>query len=236
VTGSTGGTGKFIYSGFMKTEGFHTRALVSSIEKAKAHLGCDKCDASEGIYVGDVTKPSTLTSAMTGVTDLAIAVGLNGNETSSALMQAVEWRGVQNQVEQLARSANNAGISLASLHVSLISSMGTTQPNPPPYEGGADLFWKLQAEAFLQSSGLSFTIIKPCGLGDGPAHNMTLIVGHDDTILGQSAISRADVARVMIESVVGRANGVRTDICAKPGPPTTDLHQLLLSARWSWQL
>ena len=135
VTGATGGTGKHIYAGFKKLPGFQTRALVSSTEKARARLGCDKCDVSEGIFVGDVTKPDTLRAAMAGgVTDLAIAVGLDGNETL-ALMQAVEWHGVQNQVKQLAEGALNAHISLEALHVSLISSMGTTNPKPPPYEG-----------------------------------------------------------------------------------------------------
>merc|ERR1711865_1050367 len=235
VTGATGGTGKHIYAGFKNQPGFHTRALVSSTEKARSRLGCDKCDVSEGIFVGDVTKPETLQQAMAGgVTDLAIAVGLGGNATV-ATMQAVEWRGVQNQVEQLAHGAMNAGIPLDTLHVSLISSMGTTDPNPPAYEGGVDLFWKLQAEAFLQSSGVSFTIIKPCGLSDGPAQNMTLVVGHDDAIFGKYAISRSDVAQVMISSVVERANGVRTDICARPGEPPASMKQLLESARWSWQ-
>jgi len=235
VTGATGGTGKHIYAGFKNQPGFQTRALVSSTEKARARLGCDKCDVSEGIFVGDVTKPDTLRAVMAGgVTDLAIAVGLDGNETL-ATMQAVEWHGVQNQVKQLAEGALNAHISLEALHVSLISSMGTTNPKPPAYEGGVDLFWKLQAEAFLQSSGVSFTIVKPCGLSDGPAHNMTLVVGHDDAIFGKYAISRSDVAQVMISSVVERANGVRTDICARPGKPPASMKQLLESARWSWQ-
>ena len=85
---------------------------------------------------------------MVGVDSVAIAVGLTGNETSQKMMAAVEWHGVQNQVEMLAR-AQDPATALDTVHVSLISSMGTTNPKPPPYEGGEDLFWKLQAEALL---------------------------------------------------------------------------------------
>ena len=37
----------------------------------------------------------------------------------------------------------------------LLSSMETTNPHPNPFEGGAVLFWKLNAEAFLEASGIS---------------------------------------------------------------------------------
>lgn len=60
---------------------------------------------------------------------------------------------------------------------------GTTARNPPPFEGGVDLFWKLQAEAFLLSAGLgTAVVIKPCGLVDGAAGSTSLLVGHDDKL------------------------------------------------------
>ena len=37
----------------------------------------------------------------------------------------------------------------------------------PPFEGGKVLFWKLNAEAFLMSSGVPAVVVKPCGLTDG---------------------------------------------------------------------
>ena len=45
-------------------------------------LNCSKCDATEGIYVGNVTQPATLTAAMKGVT--ALAFNRAGNLLASA--------------------------------------------------------------------------------------------------------------------------------------------------------
>ena len=108
------------------------RALVTDLDAAREVLGCTACDASEGIYLGDVTEPDTLDPATDGVTALAIAVGVGGNATED-VMEAVEFRGVQNQVASLAASARKRGAALTSLNVALISSMGTTDPNPAPY-------------------------------------------------------------------------------------------------------
>lgn len=43
------------------------RALVRNAEKARALLGCGECGEDEGVFVGDVTKPGTLTAAMEGI-------------------------------------------------------------------------------------------------------------------------------------------------------------------------
>lgn len=58
----------------------------------------------------------------------------------------------------------NPGTAPSTLKFVLCSSMGTTNPKPAPYEGGPILFWKLNAEAFLASSGLTSVIVKPGGL------------------------------------------------------------------------
>ena len=48
---------------------------------------------------------------------------------------------------------------------------------------------------------------------------MTLVVGHDDAMLSASyhSVNRADVAAVVVESIIERANGLRLDLCAHPG-------------------
>jgi hypothetical protein len=111
-----------------------------------------------------------------------------------------------------------------------------TTLDPQPVWSGKALFYKLQAEAFLQSAGVGFSIVKPCGLADARGGERRLEVGHDDTLMGGQAISRADVAAVVVTAVTHRAMGLRFDICAAAGgSPTTDLPALLESARWPWQ-
>jgi hypothetical protein len=116
-----------------------------------------------------------------------------------------------------------------------VAAMDTTL-DPAPVWAGKALFYKLQAEAFLQSAGVGFSIIKPCGLADDlPGGTQKLMVGHDDTLMGGNAISRADVASVVVAAVNQRTSGLRFDICGGSGTPTTDFPALLKSARWPWQ-
>ena len=162
----------------------------------------------------------------------AIAVG--AHTSNATLMRAIEFDGVENQAAALASQASD----LSAVRVVLCSSMETTNPHPLPFMGGPVLFWKLNAEAFLGSSGIGSAIIKPCGIegtyGRGGKH---LNVGHDDRLVGtgHGAISRADVAAVMVEAVAQRARDLRFDICVGDGVPTTDLAALLESTRRPWQ-
>ena len=99
------------------------------------------------------------------------------------------------------------------------------------------MFWKLNAEAFLGSSGIPNAIVKPCGLdatyGRG---GKQLLVGHDDKLPHNGMISREDLAAVLTEAVASRTSGLRFDLClgAPDGKPTTDLPKLLDDARYPW--
>jgi len=98
------------------------------------------------------------------------------------------------------------------------------------------MFWKLNAEAFLGSSGIPNAIVKPCGLdakyGRG---GKQLLVGHDDQLPHLGAISREDTADVMREAIASRASNLRFDLCVGNGAPTTSLPKLLDDARYKWQ-
>ena len=63
VTGASGQTGSILYKLLRATPGYTVRAMVRNTTKARAALGCDKCDPSEGIYTGDVTNVTTLAAA-----------------------------------------------------------------------------------------------------------------------------------------------------------------------------
>jgi uncharacterized protein YbjT (DUF2867 family) len=236
VTGATGGTGQLLYAQLKAdTRIGEVRGLVHSSsnakEKAKKALNCSACDASEGIYYGDVTNVSTLNEAFKSVDTVAIAVGADflSNKT---LQKLIEFTGVENQVAALAAS----GADRDSLRVVLCSSMATTDPHPSPFEGGPILFWKLNAEAFLGNSGVGSTIVKPCGIeGTYGRGGKQLLVGHDDKLPARAgAISRADVAAVMAEAVAQRYTDLRFDLCIGNGPATTDLAKLIESAKYPW--
>merc|ERR1712086_243489 len=226
VTGATGRTGSLIYKE-LKASGFTVRGLLRNVTKAKEYLDCGACTADDGIFIGDVTKPETLSAPMKGVKRVVIAVGsvpLSDGKggfyfPKGAYPKDIDWHGANNQV----RAAAAAGVE----HVLLVSSMGTTTPDSflDKLGNGWALFYKLNSEAFIMSSGLQFTIVKPSGLTDTAPGKAMLLVGHDDSITNQTTMSvtRGDVANVLVEAIKMPANGAnaRFDLSSDGSKPAT---------------
>eukprot|EP00929_Paragymnodinium_shiwhaense_P007383 TRINITY_DN111283_c0_g1_i1.p1 TRINITY_DN111283_c0_g1~~TRINITY_DN111283_c0_g1_i1.p1 ORF type:complete len:283 (+),score=90.30 TRINITY_DN111283_c0_g1_i1:67-915(+) len=244
LTGATGRTGSLVYK-LLKEQGSEVRALVRDAKKAAAVLGCSKCDESEGIFVGDIMKAETLEPIMHGAESLIILTSAvpkcdaaTGKCTypEGAFPIDIDFHGGKNQISAFAKAAG------ADKQVVLVSAKGTTQPNSylDLLGNGQIGFYKLNLEASLESSGLPFTILKPCGLGDGDAGKQEMLVGHDDAEDWDERvlISRADVARLAVAALKEKAiaSGLRFDVCAKDGTPTqdADLKTLLKQARLPW--
>eukprot|EP00440_Ansanella_granifera_P067321 gb/GFBE01073016.1/.p1 GENE.gb/GFBE01073016.1/~~gb/GFBE01073016.1/.p1 ORF type:complete len:290 (+),score=63.58 gb/GFBE01073016.1/:1-870(+) len=252
VTGATGRTGSLLYKR-LKAEGiYNVRAFVRNATKAKDVLSCASCDESEGVYEGDITDPASLKKVMTGADALAIATssspvchgvpfGPFGKcaYPKGAEPKVIDFQGTKAQVTAFAL----AGGDLASKHVLYVSTMDTTVPDNflDKIDNGHVSFFHLQAEAFIMSSGIPFTITKACGLGDGAAGKNKMIVGHDDasfSLILDHVIPRDDVARVLVEAIrdPAAAAGLRFDLCTQAlGKPTTDIaNDVLKAARLPW--
>eukprot|EP00548_Thalassiothrix_antarctica_P011791 CAMPEP_0194156618 /NCGR_PEP_ID=MMETSP0152-20130528/69006_1 /TAXON_ID=1049557 /ORGANISM="Thalassiothrix antarctica, Strain L6-D1" /LENGTH=331 /DNA_ID=CAMNT_0038864443 /DNA_START=121 /DNA_END=1116 /DNA_ORIENTATION=+ len=239
VTGATGRTGSRLYHELKNRGVVNVKAMVRDVQKAKEVLKCEKCDETEGVYVGDVTLAEDLERILSAadVTTLAIAVGATPS-MSTEMQRSVEFDSVVNSVKALLLGNNNNNNK--DLRVVLCSTIGTATTPAPAWSGDIE-FWKLNAEAFLSTSGVSSTIIvKPCGLVDTPGHNSTLLVGHNDEFMKDKSritISRDDVARVMAEAVVMEDSSnqhYRFDLCSKPGKSTEDLTALIQSSKWGF--
>lgn len=238
VAGATGRTGALVYAQ-LKSKGIEVRAFVRNATKAREVLGCTKCDESEGIFVGDLTDPATMLAPIRGAKSLVIASSASPvcnpfpkcTFPKGAFPIDVDWVGAKALLAAFAGSAGNKA------PVVLVSTMGTTEPE----EANDDVFqhisfYKLNFEAELMSSGLPFTIIKPCGLLNTPPTSNVLVVGHDDDLkVSPPVISRADVARVVVASLERQdlSAGLRFDLCSQKGQPTADaaLPALLHSAK-----
>jgi len=245
VTGATGRTGSIVYN-LLKDKGVNVRGLVRNATKARDMLKCNKCDASEGIFVGDVTKKDTLIAAMKGATALAVATSASPycqdfkdpktcSYPTGAYPVDIDFNGGKNQVEAFAMASNGVPGPVV-----LCSSMGTTEPDSflDKLGNGQIGFFKLNEEAFLMSSGIPYTIVKPCGLTDDAAGKRELTVGHDDEMHeNPPVIPRGDVARVMVEALLQpkEAAGLRFDLCSRVGTPTTDLSKVFHAARYPWE-
>jgi hypothetical protein len=213
------------------------------MDKARSVLNCSACNASEGVFVGDVTKPETLTDAFKNVDTLVDAVGVPGTPMPQKEIEAVEFEGVKNQVAALASSGSITSTNLR--QVVMISTEGTT--SPPSGSSDNIMFYKLNAEAFLMSSGLSWTIVKPCGLSEAAGGQSKLLVGHDDSASWEQTyymIPRADVAGVVVAAVAmpQDASGMRFDLCScaasdskcPSGAAPGNYDDALKNAKWPW--
>ena len=98
VLGATGRTGSLLYQN-LKQSNHKVRALVQSRDKARDILQCDKCDETEGVFVGDIRNLTSLLPAFHHVQTVAIATGVSGvGNLTRKDIRAVEFDGVQNAV------------------------------------------------------------------------------------------------------------------------------------------
>jgi hypothetical protein len=253
VTGATGHTGSLVYLA-LKKQGKTVRGLVQNITKARERLGCDKCDASEGIYLGDITQPATLGPALTGADTLVITTGpgyhclvttplpIDCHYYPGADPETIAWHGVKNQV---AAFANSTGPQMSERHVILISNDLTTVPNNflDKVGGGQGCFYALQGEMFTVASGLPYTIIKPNGLNEAGGGVQELVAAHDDagwkpSDTNYEYIGRADLARLLVYAALNpsKTTGVRFDVTARKDgtTPTTDVAVVFDTAMYPW--
>lgn len=254
ITGATGHTGSMVYLA-LKEQNVTVRGLVRNATKAKSVLKCDKCDESEGIFVGDVSKPETLKAAMSGADSLVIATGpafhckipsiyVGCHFYPGAEPKTMSWIAVKNQVSVFAAGKQPA---LSKRHVMLLSNDLTTVPDNflDKIDNGQGCFWSLNGESFTMSSGVPFTIIKPNGLNDGEPAQKEIVVGHEDkgwkpTDLNYEFIRRSDVARLLTYAVMNREKvlGLRFDVTSKNlfGTPTKDVSTVFEAARYPWNV
>jgi len=252
VTGATGRTGSSVYLA-LKEQGVDVRALVRSTSKAHDRLGCDKCDESEGIFVGDVKDAATMAGVMEGADGLVITTApaykctlpdiyVGCKYYDGAAPKDISWLGVRNQVSAFASSS---GPALADRHVVLMSNTLTTQPDNflDKVGNGHGCFYGLQGETYLLGSGLSSTIIKASGLSEGEAGKAEILVGHDDEGWSSinpnlSYISRGDVSQLISYAASNpeATKGLRFDVTSKKigGTPTTDITTVFKAAQFPW--
>lgn len=252
VTGATGATGSLTFRSLRET-GATVRGLVRNRTKAREVLGCERCDESEGIYVGDSRNQSSMLAAMEGAESLIIATGpkyhckipslfIGCHFTTGADPKTMAWKSVMAQV---AAFASSPGPALDARHVTLLSNDLTTAPDNflDKIDNSQGCFFALNGEAFLMSSGVLFTIIKPNALDNGPAGTKEIVVGHDDegwsaSNLNTEFISRADVARMLVFAALHPDNvkGLRFDVTSKRfgGRPSKDIQAVFDSAKYPW--
>ncbi|TYQ29092.1 SDR family oxidoreductase [Pseudanabaena sp. UWO311] len=184
VAGATGQTGRHIVTELVKRN-ISVRALVRDLELAKKIL-----PPEVELVRGNVLFADTLAEA---IADCDVLVCATGAKPSLNAMEPylVDYIGTKNLV--------NAAKAKNIKHFAIVSSLCVSKLFHPLNLFWLVLFWKKQAEKYLQNSGLTYTIVRPGGLLN---HEKIggLVMSSPDTLF-EGSIPRTKVAQVTVEAL-----------------------------------
>ncbi|NEQ40590.1 MAG: NAD(P)H-binding protein [Okeania sp. SIO3I5] len=184
IPGATGQTGRRIVQELVRRD-IPVKALVRNLETAREIL-----PPEAELVMGDVLNPSSLYTAIGDSTVLLCATGAKPNFDFTGPYN-VDYLGTKNLVDV----AKQKGIE----HFVLVSSLCVSQFFHPLNLFWLVLFWKKQAEEYIQKSGLSYTIVRPGGLKNDD--NQFPIVMESADRLFEGSIPRTKVAQVSVEAI-----------------------------------
>ncbi|ERN09095.1 hypothetical protein AMTRI_Chr03g48140 [Amborella trichopoda] len=196
VAGATGMTGKKIVDQLL-SKGFQVRAGVRDVESAKSSLSSNQ---NIQIVKADVTEGSEKLAEAIG--DAEAVICATGFRPSLDLF--APWKvdnfGTVNLVDACRTVGVNRFILVSSI---LVNGAAMGQILNPAYIVlnifGLTLIAKLQAEKYIRSSGINFTIIRPGGLRNDPPSG-SIAMESEDTLF-EGSISREQVAEVAVEAL-----------------------------------
>jgi uncharacterized protein YbjT (DUF2867 family) len=213
VAGATGETGRRIVAELVKRE-IPVRALVRNLVLAQQIFSPDLQKNIE-LVVGDVLHKDSLAIADCDVIICATGAKPSFNVASPYL---VDYIGTKNLV--------NLAKSQSVKQFVFVSSLCVSKFLHPLNLFWLVLFWKKQAENYLKSSGVSYTIVRPGGLKNQDEAGGIILRGADS--LFEGSIPRAKVAKVCVDALFcDRSLNKILEIVATPTTPEQTLEELL---------
>ncbi len=184
VAGATGETGRRIVQELVKRD-IPVRAMVRDLDKARTIL-----PTAVELVVGDVLNLDSIKTAMGDSTVVLCATGAKPSLDPTGPYQ-VDFEGTKNLVDA-AKSHNIEQFVF-------VSSLCVSKFFHPLNLFWLILWWKQQAEQYLKTSGLNYTIVRPGGLKNDDNPNPIVMSGADTLFDG--SIPRQKVAQVCVESL-----------------------------------
>jgi uncharacterized protein YbjT (DUF2867 family) len=201
VAGATGETGRRIVKELVDRQ-VPVRAMVRDIAKARSIL-----PAEVELIIGDVLDPSSIATAIGDSTVILCATGAKPSFDPTGPYQ-VDYQGTKNLVDAAKAQQIEQFVFVSSLCVSKLFH--------PLNLFWLILWWKQQAEHYLQASGLNYTIVRPGGLKNEDNTNPVVMSAADTLFDGR--IPRQKVAQVCVESLTH--NQARNKILEVISEPT----------------
>lgn len=200
VAGATGQTGKQIVR-LLVEKNVPVKALVRDLAKAQEIL-----PSEVEFIVGDVLEPATFEQHLVDCSALVCATGASPSLDPTGPYQ-VDYQGTKNLVD--AAKAKNIE------HFILVSSLCVSKFFHPLNLFWLVLYWKKQAESYIQASGIPYTIVRPGGLKNEDNSDSIVMRGADTLFDG--SIPRLKVARVCVEAIFEpEAKSKIVEVVAKP--------------------
>lgn len=207
VAGATGETGSRVVTQLLK-RGISVKALVRDVATAQAKL-----PSEVELVQGEVGNRASLQAALEGCTVLICATGARPSLDPTGPYH-VDYEGTKNLVD----AAKAAKIE----HFVMVSSLCVSKVFHPLNLFWLVLYWKKQAEAYLQRSGLTFTIVRPGGLKNDDDDARPLVMAPADTLF-EGNLPRMKVAEVCVEALFEPAarNRIVEIVAQENAPPQT---------------
>jgi uncharacterized protein YbjT (DUF2867 family) len=217
VAGATGKTGKHIVKQLIEQidQDVVVKALVRDLERGRTIL-----PNSTELIVGDILKPATFESALADCNVVICATGASPSLNPTGPYQ-VDYEGTKNLVD----AAKKHGIE----HFILVSSLCTSKFFHPLNLFWLILYWKKQAENYIQASGIPYTIVRPGGLKEEDNAD-NIVMSQADTLF-EGSIPRQKVAQVCIAALSQpAAKSTIVEIVATPDAASKSWSELFADA------
>lgn len=185
VAGATGSTGQRIVRKLIE-RGIPVRALVRDPVTGRQQLPIEA-----ELVKGDVTDRASLRQAIADCTLLLSATGARPGFDPTGPYK-VDYEGTKNLID----AAKEANIE----HFVMVSSLCVSKFFHPLNLFWLVLYWKKQAEDYLQSSGLTYTIVRPGGLKSDDSDQRSVVMAPADTLF-EGNIPRLKVAETCVEAL-----------------------------------
>ena len=198
VIGATQGTGYEIVRLLLRDH-YRVRVLARDEAKAQEKFGHEQFGGAVEIVVGDITRPSTLPAAMSGVDHIISTAGVTKRPAGEQLIKTTVYDGTLNTLT----AAKQSGFNGRFLYMSVI---GTTKSSWLGFllnlAKRNTLYWRRRAAATIRQSGFDYTIIHSGILTDAPAGQRAVEISqHEYPMALKYKISRADVAEIFVQAL-----------------------------------
>ncbi len=207
LAGASGRNGRVVLRQ-LAALGVTVRAMTRDPDAARRDIG-----AEFDWVAGDVTQPDTLPAVVKGV-DVVISAVATAMPMGANRPEEVDHLGTVN----LSRAAKAAG---ATRFVIITSSVSGKKDHFLNYIGGDVLIWKKRAEEALMSSGLEYVIVGPTAMNDDPGGRKPIRLFPRERYLPGMAITREDLATVVIAAAALPQAANRTFSVANGTAPAT---------------